>query len=830
MQRPSKLAAPPLALAALATFAALAATAALIAARPVARSAPADARDWPVAVAAGGGSELFVAMQADVSNLGGIARLGPDCVPVATWRTGDLLDLAADTGAVPRVWALEARREGEQGHVDVARYAGSGARLAAWEVGEGARHIAVHALGPVEARELYVTHDATDVTAPRLAIYAADGRLLRDWDLPGEPRGVALSRSSRDDQPVYVAIAGPGDGGTLIRYASDGRLVWERPLDFDPAALDADGGQAVVVGTAPGGATGDGTYARYRDDGTVVRTWPLPGLEPRNIAASGGSTTWVLGQRTGGPGSADVHVLAAFDAFGVHQADCPNLPQPSVATPAPSTECPAPVPGAEAWRYAASGKVEGAPAIAADGTVYLATLQGLLYAVGCDGARRWLFDYREHSPSGFGAQAFHGSPAVDEEGTIYVGDDVVVPNYFFAIRSDGTVKWVQEYQSTYSQIDASPALAPDGHIFVAAHGWGGGVDHGTILVLHRDGRRLRPAADDWGGDAGPITDSPVVLADGAAAYLSPPYAEWVLPTGTPPTATPTPYGSSTPTATITMPTSTPPTAPIPGPERAWLPLALAGAVVAPEVSDDAPRAAGDRRRDDAHARSVAPAQPRPTPWVTQPVPARLRIVRAQATPDIVVDLTGLREPSSPATDGRDVWFTAVGDDGPRLLAYRTGGVAPVRLVDHPLRAGVVASPLLGHRDAATGAIEVALMGDDGTLVVLDALPDSGAVAERWARFVGTPARGAPALGDDGRIYAAAGSAVMALDRVTGETAWSLALDSPANGSLALAPSGMLYVPSEDGTLYAVGTAAGGLDADAAWPAFRRDARNTGAVP
>lgn len=799
-----------------------------LAARPAARSAPADAPDWPVAVSSSPSDGLIVAMQADVANAGGIVRLGPDCTPIAVWRTGSLLDVAADPGAVPRTWAIEQRREDGQARVQVVRFAASGPRMAAWDVGEGARYLAARSLGGADARELYVAHGATEGRGAHVMVHDRDGRVLGGWDLPGEPRGVAVAdgASSSGDAPIYVALAAASGGaGSLHQYARDGRLVWERSLDLVPAALDAAGGQAVVVGTPPGGGA-DGAYIRLRDDGSVDRSWPMPGLVPHDVAAGGGSPTWVIGRRGAG-----APTLVAFDADGVHRADCPNLPQPSMATPEPSTECPDPVPGAEAWRFAASGLVEGAPGVAADGTVYLPTLSGLLHAVGCDGRQRWIFDYREHSPSGFGAQAFHGSPAIDEDGTIYIGDDILVPNYFFALRPDGTVKWVDAYENLYSQIDASPALSPDGAIFVAAHGWGAGVEDGAVLILERDGRRLRPGAQGEWGNEGPITDSPVVLGDGSAAYLSPPYDEWVLPTGTPPTATAT----STPThPTAHTPTAPVPTVERPGPARAWIPHALVGSDAAPfgeahgRDADALVDRDVDRTRGDRVHGPVALAQPMPPPWVTQPVPARLRLVRADATPDVVVDLPGLREPSSPATDGPDVWFTAEGDAGARLLAFRTGDDAPVRLIDVPIASAARAAPLLGAADGAGGR-EVVVLGLDGALAVLDASPDAGTARVRWTRDVGRPAPGAPALGDDGRLYVAAGSTAMALDRLTGEVDWSIALPSPASGSVALAPGGMLYVPTANGEVLAIGTAAGGLDPAAAWPAFRRDARNTGAA-
>ncbi len=795
---------------------------ALVAAGAGTPSAPADAPDIPVAMDVSATNDVFLAMRADVADHGGLARVAWDCAPITTWRTADVVDVAVGRGReLSSVWSLEEWPESTQGDRRVRQYSTTGVPRGWFPVLSSARYIQSVSLGRDDGSELYVAHLATDDRSAQMTVHGENGALRRAWDLPGEPRGLAVAGGSAENRPVYVAIVGQADGagGRLIRYGYAGGVVWEKPLDMAPASVSIWGAAVVVAGRPLDATNGVGQILYVGDDAVVLRSWPLADFVPLDVVRAGYDV--MLGHP---PGEPDNISLRGYANDGTLQVSCTRFPQLSVPTPEGTVACPAPTPGVEAWRYWAAGNVAAAPAIDGDGTAYLATKRALLYAVDCTGRRKWLFDYSAEIAD-VGPQAFEGAPAVDESGIVYVGDDILAPNYFFAIQPDGRTKWVQQYYGPYSQIDASPALAPDGHIFAASRGWAATVTGGAILVLHRDGRLVRPADGDLiEKGVGPIAASPVLLADGSAAYLSPPFNEWVFPTGTPPTVTPVaPRPTRTPTGTLTPPTAatsataaTPSPLPsgtvAPLPYRAFLPHLAAGAAVT----------TGTLSR-----RPAVPAQELPPPAVTQPVPARLRLVRAGVLPDLVADLPGLSAPSSPATDGRDVWFTALANDGAHLLAYRAGERPELRL-DWNLDAPAAASPVLGRQNPTTGLLELLLMGTDGRLLCLDVSADTGVVRERWSRYVGEPAAGAPVLGDDGRVYVAAGQVAQALDRVTGEVVWSLALDSPASGSVNLAAGGMLYVATQTGEVLAIGTGAGGLDPEAAWPAFRHDARNTGA--
>lgn len=93
----------------------------------------------------------------------------------------------------------------------------------------------------------------------------------------------------------------------------------------------------------------------------------------------------------------------------------------------------------------------GAPAIAADGTLYIGTWKGTLYAFDHDGTQKWTFK---------AADSFLMSPQVGTDGTVYIGSD---DNHLYAIRPDGTMKWAFD---TGGPVEATPAIGDDGTIYI----------------------------------------------------------------------------------------------------------------------------------------------------------------------------------------------------------------------------------------------------------------------------------------------------------------------------------------------------------------------------
>lgn len=105
------------------------------------------------------------------------------------------------------------------------------------------------------------------------------------------------------------------------------------------------------------------------------------------------------------------------------------------------------------------------PSIGVDGTIYVQDSTSSLYAINTDGILKWKYDLNVTSPVG------QTAPAIGADGTIYIGALAL-----YAINPDGTLKWssyptsnINELLSIY-YIRTSPAIAPDGTIYFGATG------------------------------------------------------------------------------------------------------------------------------------------------------------------------------------------------------------------------------------------------------------------------------------------------------------------------------------------------------------------------
>ena len=105
------------------------------------------------------------------------------------------------------------------------------------------------------------------------------------------------------------------------------------------------------------------------------------------------------------------------------------------------------------------------PAIGSDGTLYVGSMDGRLYAVNPDGTQKWVFTTGD---------IIYSSPAISSDGTIYVGSD---DNKLYAVNPDGGQKWafttVDPIEDVYTgRIQSSPAIGSDGTIYVSCMGIG----------------------------------------------------------------------------------------------------------------------------------------------------------------------------------------------------------------------------------------------------------------------------------------------------------------------------------------------------------------------
>src|SRR5208282_3352544 len=91
--------------------------------------------------------------------------------------------------------------------------------------------------------------------------------------------------------------------------------------------------------------------------------------------------------------------------------------------------------GTQKWAFAPGsfGFVESSPAIGADGTIYVGSLDGNLYAL-TDGGQGTVTQKWKFATSG----DVDSSPAIGADGTIYVGS---LYYNLYAVNTNGTQKW-----------------------------------------------------------------------------------------------------------------------------------------------------------------------------------------------------------------------------------------------------------------------------------------------------------------------------------------------------------------------------------------------------
>jgi outer membrane protein assembly factor BamB len=143
--------------------------------------------------------------------------------------------------------------------------------------------------------------------------------------------------------------------------------------------------------------------------------------------------------------------------------------------------------GVQKWKFTTGAAVFSAPAVGGDGTVYLGSDDGNLYAVNPDGSRKWKF------ATGFKVES---SPAVGDEGTIYVGSG---DDELYAVNPDGSQKWKF---TTGGGVYSAPAVGADGTIYV-------GSQDDNLYAVNPDG------SQKWKFTTGGTVDSsPAVGADG----------------------------------------------------------------------------------------------------------------------------------------------------------------------------------------------------------------------------------------------------------------------------------------------------------------------------
>lgn len=256
-------------------------------------------------------------------------------------------------------------------------------------------------------------------------------------------------------------------------------------------------GVAYVYGSAGAGAGYDAQSAtltcqlsRLPPGGAGQFTFQATVVAPATVGATLSNQAAISCDQTPNPTNSNVAVCTVTaplrgDWWMVHHDPRHTGSSPVSGPSIPSSK----------WSYV-TGNIIGAssPAIAADGTIYLGSEDGHLYAIHpADGSLSW--DYATGS-------RIESSPAIGTDGTIYFGCD----DYsLYALTPAGALKW---HTATSGMITSSPVIGADGTIYVGSN------DSCCYAFSPTDGsiRWQSPTG-------GSITSSPVLRIDNGAVYI-----------------------------------------------------------------------------------------------------------------------------------------------------------------------------------------------------------------------------------------------------------------------------------------------------------------------
>jgi len=301
---------------------------------------------------------------------------------------------------------------------------------------------------------------------PEGTVYASSG--ARFWAF--EPRGAV--RWSVSTSEVYSVPAVRPDGTLYIgslrslgsteaevsAISADGATLWRfsSPESFRFPVLGPDGrlfamqrdGDAVIL-RAVDAETGGAIWEHRTNPETPAFPMPTLGSEGALYFTSADGTLWTVSTggeplwstRPGGPLSFVVSPVVAADGTIYLGSMDHRLYALS------------PEDGSVRWSLDLGYEIMASPALGADGTIYQ-TAGPVLYAISPGGGVLW--SWRMDAVSLTSA-----SPVVSGDGTVYVG----ASNGVFAIDGDGQLSW--DF-GTHGPVWAAPAIGLDGTVYVAA--------------------------------------------------------------------------------------------------------------------------------------------------------------------------------------------------------------------------------------------------------------------------------------------------------------------------------------------------------------------------
>lgn len=149
------------------------------------------------------------------------------------------------------------------------------------------------------------------------------------------------------------------------------------------------------------------------------------------------------------------------------------------------------------WKTYLGGQLAYQSAVLAqDGTAYITSMDGNLYAINPNGTVEWIFNT---------GGPLRGSAMVGRTGAVYFGSD---DGYFYAVDDTGSELWSYQISNLTTEAMCSPIQAPDGTIYI-------GSNQGVMYAFAENG------VPKWTYQAGDgIQSSPAVGALGTVYFGS----------------------------------------------------------------------------------------------------------------------------------------------------------------------------------------------------------------------------------------------------------------------------------------------------------------------
>jgi outer membrane protein assembly factor BamB len=173
------------------------------------------------------------------------------------------------------------------------------------------------------------------------------------------------------------------------------------------------------------------------------------------------------------------------------------------------------------WMLDVGAPITSSPTIGADGTLYVGSVKGKLFAVTPSGEVKWTVKTgNELDSSRLVTSDGTSSPAVGSDGTVYVG---AMDGKLYAVTPSGEVKWTM--QAAAAPV-SSPAIGPDGTIYVGSGGMGsfsGSMGWALYAVTPAGQTKWNAAVGAWTGSCSPAIgpDGTVYIGSGGIDAVTP---------------------------------------------------------------------------------------------------------------------------------------------------------------------------------------------------------------------------------------------------------------------------------------------------------------------